>query len=52
MTMYTRLKAWFTGRSEDRDEPMAGAGAPLAGSRHKGEPEVEREKARNSGPEQ
>jgi len=51
--MYTRLKAWFTGRSEDRDdrrredaarvlemdEPMAGAGALLSGTHHGSETE-------------
>lgn len=59
MTMYTHLKAWFTGRSEDADdrgreeaarmlemdEPMAGAGALLSGSHHKSETELALERA-------
>ncbi|MGE0023186.1 MAG: hypothetical protein AB7S70_06075 [Hyphomicrobium sp.] len=51
MTMYTHFMGWLIGRSEDQDEPMAGAGALLAGAKHKGETEAALEKARNSGPE-
>jgi hypothetical protein len=53
MTKYTHLQAWFKGRSEDADdrareeaarmlemdEPMAGAGALLSGTRRKSETE-------------
>ena len=57
--LYERLKALFTGRSDDpdrraqeeagrmleMDEPMAGAGALLSGARRKSETEQELEKA-------
>jgi hypothetical protein len=63
MSLYDRLKAVFTGRSDDPDveaqneaarilemsEPMAGAGALLSGSHRKSETERELEAAANHG---
>lgn len=64
MTIYTHLKAWFTGRSEDADdrareeaarmlemdEPMAGAGALLSGAHRKSETEAALERATENRP--
>jgi hypothetical protein len=62
--MYTQLKAWFTGRSEDpddrpreeaarmleMDEPLAGAGALLSGAHRESETERSLERAAENGP--